>query len=79
MIVRILSSPNHLCIETISRFKYDLARTYERIKDKEYCKDAIGFFLDGFNRAIASPDSVEALMYRDVLVTVIYERREISK
>lgn len=65
--------------EIIPRFKYELARTYERIKDKEYCKDAIGFFLDGFNRAIAFPDSVEALMYRDVLVTVIYERREFSK
>ena len=64
--------------EVIPKFRYDLARTYERMKSDEKREEAIRFFMDGFNSIVASPDELEAKMYRDALITVIYERRVYS-
>lgn len=64
--------------EVIPKFRYDLARTYERMKSDERREEAIKFFMDGFNSVVVSPGELEAKMYRDALVTVIYERREYS-
>ncbi|WP_206360954.1 type III-A CRISPR-associated protein Cas10/Csm1 [Bullifex porci] len=61
--------------EIIPKFKYDLARTYERNKKNEKINEVVYFFMDGFNKSVASPNEIDAEIYRDTLVTVIYERR----